>query len=259
MNMKKLLLIFKSLLITCTVLGQNDLTSIKNYLTIQPGISYLSLKDQTFSPIVFSGTSPTIKLGFGQNRRNEARWNTDISASYGNIDYQNEYFPSAYLSAQFSFNYLSKFKSLGKANLFLGAQFRSVLNILDFEGFNSGSWYSAQQLEPMLIYDFRISEEQSITAQFSYPIASLVSRPRYSKDEFVVANSANIPKILYSRMNLYSLNKLINPNFKLGYSYDFRKVVFSITGEYDYLQVNSITKYYKNEWGLNLSFQLKIG
>lgn len=258
--MKTLPIILVSLLISCTLLGQDDLTSINNNLTIQAGVNYLSLIDQTFSPIVIAGTIPNFRIGFNQNKRNKTLWSTDISVAYGNLDYNNEYFSSTYASVQLSFNYLSKIKSFGKSKLYLGGQFSSVLNILDYDGFESGSWYTAQQLEPILIYHYAISEKQAVSGQFSYPIASLVGRPNYAGvDEFVVANSDNIPKILYSRMKIYSLNKLINPNFELKYSYNLRKIVLSISANYSYLQVNSISKYYKNELGLNLQFQLKIG
>ncbi|MEE9439266.1 MAG: hypothetical protein V3V14_09730 [Saprospiraceae bacterium] len=266
--MKILITIATSLFIASTVLGQNDsiriysISPLKiiNKITIQSGASYLALKDQTFSPIVFSGVIPSIRLGFNQNRYNEKLWNTDISLSYGNIDYKNKYFKSTFIAAQFTFNYLWKIRSFKNSKIFLGGQFKSVLNLLDYDGFNSAGWFTAQQLEPILIYTYAISGRQSISGQFSYPIMSLVSRPSYAGiDEFVVVNSDNVPKILYSRMKLYSLNKLINPNIELKYSYTLKRSIFSISANYSYLQVNSVRKYYKNTLGLNLIYQLKIG
>lgn len=241
------------------VSGQNDSIEINNNFTLESGISYLSLKDITFSPIVFSGFIPNVSLGFNQNRRNGVLWSADISISYGNIDYNNTYFSSTYTSAEVSFNYLLKVKSSENSKFYLGGQFSSVLNILDYEGFSSASWYTAQQLEPILLYNYTISEKQSITGQFSYPLVGLVSRPSYAGvDEFVVANSNNVPKILYSRMKLYSLNKLINPNFQLKYTYNLRKIIVSIIGNYSYLHVNSARKYFKNELGLMAELKLKI-
>lgn len=238
--------------------GQND-SAITNTLTLSPGLDYISLKDRTFSPIVFTGVAPKVKLGFSQNRRGHALWHSIITVSLGNINHENEYFSSTYASVHFCFNYLSIIKSSRKSKIYLGGQFRSALDVLDYDGFESGAWFSAQQLEPIILYTFSISEKQSFTGQFSYPVVSLVSRPRYAGvDEFVVINSDNISKILYSRKQIQSLNKVINPNFKFKYAYNLPKICFSISANYSYLQVNSIRKYYKHEFGINLGFHLKI-
>lgn len=231
-----------------------------NYLFVQAGIESLSLKDRTFSPTVFSGVVPQVGVGFHQNIRDERLWNARVSASVGTIDYENRYFPSDYTSAQLTFNYLWKAETIGQSKLFVGAQLESVLNVLDYEGFSSGSWFSAQQLEPIVQYTYPIAENQSISGQFSYPILSLVSRPPYAGvDETVVINSDNIPKILYSRTELYSLGKLIDPNLELKYVYRFSKGVFTLAANYNYLQVNSIRKYYRNRLGINATYHLKIG
>ncbi len=259
-KVKAAILVVINLFVYQFVFGQNDSTKISNSLKIEAGVDFISLKDQTFSPTVFSGNTPMFGLGFSQNIRNEKLWNTDISISYGNIDYKNEYFTSTYIAAQFRFNYLWKIRSLKNSKIFLGGQFGSVINLLDYDGFNSAGWFTAQQLEPVLIYTYTISEKHSISGQFSHPIVSLVSRPSYAGiDEFVVINSDNVPKILYSRMKLFSLNKLINPNLELKYSYKLKRTIFSISANYSYLQVNSVRKYYKNKFGLNLELQIKLG
>jgi len=262
--MKKLFMILLSSLITQLGFGQdnNNLkdANILNTLSISPGLDYISLKDRTFSPIVFAGTAPKISLGFRQNRRNEKLWGSSISASVGEINHKSEYFESIYVSAQFTFDYLSLIKSIGKSKVYLGGQFRSELNILNYDDFYSGSWYTAQQLEPILIYKFIASGKQSITGQFSFPIIGLVGRPGYAGvDEFVVVNSLNIPKILYSKTKIQSLNKFINPTFKIEYSYNLPKIRFTLAANYSYLQVNSIRKYYRNELGFHLGFHFKFG
>lgn len=260
MKIKWILTIAVSFFISQFVYGQNDSNKKHNALALSVGLDNISLKDQTFSPSVFSGNIPNLSLGFSRNIRDQKLLNTFISVSVGDIDYKNQYFTSTYYSAQFSFNYLWKINSYGQSKIFLGGQFGSILNLLDYDGFVSASWFTALQLAPVLIYSYDISEKHSISGQFSHPIMNLVSRPSYAGiDEFVVINTENVPRILYSRLKLYSLNKLINPNLELKYSYELQKSVFSISANYSYLQVNSIRKYYKNSLGFNLMFQIKIG
>jgi len=261
-NMKIKILIALSLCLSIVsdIIGQNDSAKINSAVTIQAGLDYISFKDRTFSPIVFSGTIPEIRLSFNQNRKDRRLWSTNISISSGNIDYMNKYFSSSISSLNFSFNYLAKFASFGRSKFYLGGQFGSAIDLINYENFASGAWFTAQKLEPILIYRYKIKERQSISGKFSFPIVSLVGRPSYAGvDEFVVVNSDNIPKILYSRMKVYSLNKLVNPDFELRYSYVLRRFAFSVSVSYSYLQVNSIRKYYKNELGLNIGFQVKIG
>jgi len=262
--MKLLFVMLMSLLMTQVGYGQEEAvlsdTRITNALTLSPGLDYISLKDQTFSPIVFTGFAPKINIGFSQNRNGHALWHADLAISVGNIDYENEYFESTYVSAQLSLNYLSIIKSNRKSKIYVGGQFRSALNLLEYESFASGSWFTTQQLEPIILYKYEVSDKQSITGNFSFPIIGLIGRPSYAGiDEFVVINSENISKILYSRLQIQSFNKLINPNFELVYSYNFRRSRFSISANYSYLQVNSIRKYFKHEFGINVGFHLKIG
>jgi len=184
----------------------------------------------------------------------------ELSAAIGNIDYNNEYFSSTYNSVHLELNYLSNIKSLERSKVYLGGQLASVLNVLEYDRFESGGWYTAQELEVVAAYKYFHSEKVALSGQLSYPIAGLVSRPSYGGiDEYVVANSFSVPKVIYGRKQFYSLDRLINPSLELKYSYSFRKLVLSIAGEYSYLQVNSVRKYFKNEWSLGLEFQLKIG
>jgi len=57
--MKLLFVMLMSLLMTQVGYGQEEAvlsdTRITNALTLSPGLDYISLKDQTFSPIVFTG------------------------------------------------------------------------------------------------------------------------------------------------------------------------------------------------------------
>lgn len=260
METKFKLIIIICLLASQTLHSQSETNKKQSTISLSLGLDNQTLKDRTFSPTVFSGNTPCFGIGFEQNIRDEKLWSTSLNGSAGIIDYKNKYFETNYISAQFRFNYLWKIKSYENSKLYFGGQVRSVMNILDYDGFASGSWFTSQQLEPMLIYKHKISDKQSITGQFSYPIIGLVGRPKYAGvDEFTVINSDNIPEILYSRLKLQSINKLINPNLALKYSYEVQKAVFSISANYNYLQVNSVRKYYKNSLGLQLMFQLKIG
>ena len=257
--MKKLILIIIGFFLTYACYGQNNTPKISS-LSFSTGLNYIKFKDRTFSPIVFSGLLPEINLGFRKTTEKNSLWNIDLNLSYGTVNHTNNYFESTFVSAQLAFNYLKEIKSDKKSRIYLGGQIRSILNVMDYEGFASGSWYSAQQLEPILIYDYTITNRQSIRGQFHCPIFNLVSRPSYAGvDEFVVVNSDNISKILYSRLKVYSLNKIINPNFEIQYLFKLKKINFSFSTRYSYLQVNSIRRYKRNQLNLNLGIHIKIG
>ncbi len=248
------------LMINCFASAQSKEVQLRKDLSIQTGLNFLSLKDLTFSPIVFKGAIPEVRLGFNSNKTHKTFWSISAAASTGEIDYQNKYFSSNIVSADFSLNYLSNISTHGNSTFYFGGRFNSVLNILEYDGFLSGSWYTAHTLEPIFICNFTLNEQHVLTGKFHTPIAGLVSRPTYGGvDEYVVSNVDNITKIIFGRSKFYSIDKLINPTLELKYNYLLPKLGFSISGEYNYLQVNSIRKYYKNEWTLLLEFKIRIG
>lgn len=251
--MKKITLILLTFLFTQLLYAQSDQVNVQNRFSVKVGISHLSLKDRVFSPIKISGIVPRIELAFEQKKQHQTLWSSGITVNYGNLDYKGNLFPTTAASLQLYFNYLKGIKSSKNANIYLGGQYNSTVNLLDYDGFSSGSWYSAQQFEAILKYQFSISRKQLVEIQLSYPLASLVSRPDYAGlDEFVVVNSDKIPKILYSNLKVYSLNKLFNPRFALVYSHQLEKTLLSLTASYEYLQVNSIRRYFENGWSLSI-------
>jgi len=79
--MKSLLVAFLYLTSLQIILCQTQDQSVSNLLAFSPGVQIITLKDQTFSPTVFSGVIPNISLGYEQNRANEKLWRTTLSAS----------------------------------------------------------------------------------------------------------------------------------------------------------------------------------
>ena len=248
-----------SVILPILVYGQEETTTTYNEWAISIGAEQASLKDRTFSPTVFSGILPTANLAFRRNNRDQKLISARIRASYGNIEDSGEYFRSTITSAGLSINYLSRIKSTTQSKVFFGGQFKSVLEVLDYNGFESGSWFTAQRLEPILHYQYSLSDEHLIAGQFSYPLLSYVTRPNYAGvDEFVIVNSQNIPKILYSRGQFQSITKVIHPEVELNYYFSMDRIRFTASAHWSYLQVNSVWKYRKLNTGFRIGAQLKI-
>jgi len=135
------------LLLALDVFAQDD---SPNELTLylEFGVSNASLKDQVFSDLKFNGIVFQSSLGF-EKTTNLSFWSVGLSGKLGTIKYDN-IFPTLYLDFDLSFKFAKTIDHSARNSLYAGGVFASKLNILDYDGYENGSWMSGHSLGLLL-------------------------------------------------------------------------------------------------------------
>ncbi len=240
---------------------------LKHRFSFKAGLFNERLVDETFSGILFQGVLPKYTLGYKHKKLRIELQSSTPNLDKTNIDFDNTFFPSTLLDAHLKIG-LSKTFELDftyGAKLNLGGQLHSQLMVLNYDNFDSGSWLTAQRLDvtARLEKHLRTRKEQWVHLDVSYPLFALASRPAYAGiDNFLVENSDDILKILYSRNDFYSGIGLVNPELTLTYFYkpvnyhDYttfaEKLMLHLSLHYEYLYINSVKPLSRNSFGIEL-------
>jgi len=233
------------ILLSINVFGQ-DTNEENSRFFFELGIANKTLKDRSFSKLRFHGFIPSLEIGYENTKKNY--WNIDLLAKYGIINYRNRHFPTTYIEGNLSIRYALPVSDKSWA----GGRFRTSLNVLDYDGFDNGAWMTKHHLDVFLRHSFNISKH-SFIGEFTYPLIGLASRPRYAGlDEFIAANSDNIPKILYAQNKIYTLHNYAEPTLRLKYIFKSGKSNYYSRLTYSYLYLNSVNAYFKHS--IRLSF-----
>ncbi|MGB1206784.1 MAG: hypothetical protein ACPG5B_14135 [Chitinophagales bacterium] len=256
---KTILFIIINIFYLSLLKGQNESVKTNKFILMEGGFQNEILKNKTFSALKFQGIIPSIRFGY-EARKDTSIWSSNLNILYGSINYNNEFFPSDFIDINLNVNYVTKVFQTKKARFFVGGQFSSTIQLFNYDDFSNGSWQTTQTIDFLFKHQYIINSKHVFSSQMSYPLLGLASVPKYGGlDEFVVVNSDNIPKILYSRMSLFSLHSLFNPKIEIAYEYHRPKIGVRASSTYQYFQINSIKKYYRNSIGFHLALMLKIG
>lgn len=223
-------------------------------LYLEIGVSHESLKDKVFADLKFDGPIFQAGLGF-EKTTNKSFWSVDLSGNFGTIKYGN-IFPTLYLDLGLGFKYAKSINSTDQNSLFAGGAIYSNLNILDYNGYENGSWMTGHNIGILLKKNVLL-KNHAVETELIFPLISLISRPPYAgRDEFVFSNTDNIPKIILTRNKLYSVNKFFNPKVSFKYSYDLGKLDLFSRVQYEFLLLNTENKYLRNSLEINFGLAL---
>lgn len=225
-------------------------------ISISGGIVNHVLKDNVFSDLRFEGFVSQFGLDF-QNINSKSYLSIAINGNYGTIDY-NKFFKTSYLDFNLIANYARSINKTNLNSLYVGGSFKSLINILDYNGYENGSWMTGYSLAILLRKNLRL-KKTIITTELSFPLVGLFSRPTYAgRDEFVFSNTDNISKIIFSRNKFYSFQNYINPCVSLRYTYSLGKIKMYSVLRYEFLYLNSVHKYLKSSLGINVGVTFTI-
>jgi len=251
MNFKSCTIFCFAFLFCITLLSQDN-SNNKSLLNIKLGLSQESVKDIVFSDLKFHGIVPSFGIAFEKEKAN-THLSIFANGKYGKIDYDNKYFKSDFIDMNLGFKYAKVLPNKFLSDLYLGTVINAGLNILDYDGYENGSWMSGYSLGFFARKKFSFGEKQNLVAELHYPVIALLSRPQYAgRDEFVFANTDKISKILFTRNKLYSIDKFINPLIKIRYNYSLEKLNLFSSLNYEFLYLDSTIKNYRNSIGLHV-------
>lgn len=217
------------------------------------GAANVLMKDRSFSALNFSGTILTTTLGY-EKQKKEHLLVFDLNTKYGTLTY-GKYFPTDLYDLKLSGAYARKLRYKHQPlQGFLGAKVHSALRLLDYNGFDNGSWISSVGLDIFYVGEYTLNHKNTLRIDFSYPILAYAVRPPYAGfDAYVseLASDNKIPTILFTKGILTSGLKLVNPTLVLGYVYDLSdKIDISARYSFDFLHYHP-SNYIRNSKVIN--------
>ncbi len=244
---------------TNTVYGQENAPTKINLISLEAGLSNEVLLDQTFSRLKFQGWVPCFKVGYEKKIPKSYFWKLTLRAAYGGVDYNNTLFSSDFIEARLVCSYARAVWIKPNNIAYVGANISSNVGILDYNGFDSGSWLTAQNIAAFSRLETKITQKHGLETTFALTLLSAYSRPPYGGiNEFIVANSDNIPAIIYSNIKLDSFNKVLCPELNLNYTYQLPKLTLFAGINYRYIRVLSVRKLYRNSTAFKVGIEIKL-
>lgn len=224
-----------------------------NSIHIHAGAANVLMKDRSFSPLNFYGTTSAFTLGY-QKQKKEYLLVFDLHAKYGTLAYDKKFSTDIYdvkLSGGYGRKLPYKHQSLQG---FVGAKVHGALRLLDYSGFDNTSWTSSIGLDVFYTGAYTLNDKHALRVDFSYPIIAYAVRPPYAGfDAYVsdLAEEGKIATVLFSKGILTSGVKLINPVLTLGYVYTLsERMDISAHYSFDYLHYHP-SNYIRNSKVIN--------
>lgn len=220
---------------------------------IHAGAANILMKDRSFSPLNFYGTTFASALGY-EKQKKEHLLVFDLKVKYGTLTY-NKYFPTDMYDVKLSGGYARKLHYEHQPlQGFVGAKVHGALRLLNYNGFDNGSWISSVGLDIFYVGEYTLNDKHALRVDFSYPILAYAVRPPYAGFDAYVSELAadnKIPTILFTKGILTSGVKLVNPVLTLGYVYNLSdKMDISARYSFDYLHYHP-SNYIRNSRVIN--------
>jgi len=187
-------------------------------LSLANNIGYF--KDSNFSTLNYKQSGQTLGLQYTKLKKNRFNVRLDFSPSELNSDFS-EVFKAAHLIGNLSLQYQWRMPSQNdKLQWYVGPEYKSNLNLIDFRGFFAFSALIAHSLNVSGTAYYQIGERHRLKGSFAIPIVSIMVRPPYNGYDEALAVNENNPLKLITNGKPMSINKY--QAFDLGLEYDFQ-------------------------------------
>lgn len=238
----------------CSISVNLSAQSDSKKLVVHGGALQVALVDEVFSDLRFGGLLYQVGVGYEQNK-GRSFWSFNLKGDAGNIDYNN-LFTSYYLELNLDLKLGRSINQNDQSAFYAGAFINGRLNILDYDGYENGSWMSGYSLGVFV----RKSWGKHVEVELDVPLVGLLSRPPYAgRDEYVFANTDNISKILFTRNEVFTIQEFLNPLVLVRYTYPIGRVDVFGAAQYSFLWLDGENPYSRSKLGVNLGFMFHLG
>lgn len=241
--LKNIILFIFFLLFSCLsrVKGQ------ENQIGFDLGFNQGFLKDLNFSPLNYQEGGLLYSLDYVRKQsKGKGILSIDADFSFGKLQTAAS---ESFISEQTLFNLeLSYLRKINLENqnwqFYLGGQYNSYLQILDWNDFDSFSFLATHGIGLKGFTAYKINDKNSIQSTFFLPLIQNLVRPPYNGiDEYIIENQDNILKILtHGKPAVF--NKYIAFDWKVNYIYVLNsRLNLRISYLLRYQNVNEINKF----------------
>ena len=235
---------------------------LNNKIGIQIGNNFGYLKDLNFSVLNYNESGLLYSLDYiNQKPNGKGIFNADIDFSLGKLKSKaSEYFTSDITLANLEVSYIRLLaKKENQLIFFLGGQYNSYLQILDWNDFESFSFLATHGIGVKGLLQCNLNSKHTFKTSLFIPVFQNLVRPPYNAiDETIIENQDNTLKLIFSG-KLSSFNTYFSFDWKLNYVFEVAKR-FDLTATYlvRYQKVSEINtvKHLQNQitFGANFKF-----
>ena len=232
-----------------------------NQIGIAIGTNQGFVKDLNFSALNYRESGLLYSLEYIRKQRNgKGILIADADVSLGKLKTKaSDFFTSNNTMANLEVSYLRKINLKSpKWETFVGVQYNTYLQILDWYDFESFSFLATHGIGPKAMVSFKLNHRNRFQTSLFLPLFQNLVRPPYNGiDETIIENQDNTLKLIVSG-KLASLNKYFAFDWKLNYS-------FALTQRFDlnvsyvlrYQNVNEVNKFVhlQNQLTTGLTFK----
>jgi len=207
----------------------NTSKPFNNRIGLEIGYNQGYLKDDNFSALNYKESGLLYSLSYtNQNPDGKGVFNVDMDFSLGKLKTSvSEDFMSAITIANLEVSYVRKLKTKDNhISLYLGGQYNSYLQILDWKDFESFSFLATHGIGIKGLLAYHLDSKQKLTASLFIPVFQDLVRPPYNGiNETIIENQDNTVKLIGTGKPS-SFNTYVAFDLKFNYSY-------SISSRYD--------------------------
>jgi len=228
-----------------------------NDFEIALGVNQGYLKDYKFSPLHYKETGALLSMEY--SRRKVAGKSILTAKLDAGIDYLNsdvaDYLKSNVWDFDLEVAYLRKLEASTKFDLFVGGQYHTRVNFIDFGGLNGFSWLFAHTLDIKARAEYQLPNNQSLSSSLSIPVVGLLNRPGYNiyDKEILEAFEERFIQFIFTG-DVGSVNKYVAFDWETKYRRPLtKKMDLAITYGLAYQRVTDDTQF------THLQNQLRVG
>lgn len=251
--MKHFLLLF----ILSLLIGKDIQAQKINDFEVALGGNQGYFKDYQFSPLHYKETGALLSLEYS---RRKVEGNSLFTAKLdAGLDFLNadiaDYLTTNIWDLDIEVAYLRKVNVATKFDLFVGPQYHTKVNFIDFNGLGGFSWLFAHSMDLKARAEYQLPNNQSLSSSLSIPLVGFLNRPvhnTYDK-ELLEAFEERFLGFIFSG-DLATVNKYVAFDWETKYRRPLtKKTDLSVTYALAYQRVTDDTEF------THLQNQLRVG
>jgi len=233
----------------------------KNQIGFQIGYNQGYLKDLNFSALNYKENGLLYSLNYIHQKPNgKGIFNVDMDFSLGKLKTRaSKDFTSAITMANLELSYVRKLTNKdSKYSFYLGGQYNSYLQILDWNDYESFSFLATHGIGLKGLLSYNLNSKHKFTTSLFIPVFQDLVRPPYNGiDETIIEDQDNTVKLIFAGKPS-SFNTYFAFDWKLNYFYAISNR-FDLTATYlvRYQNVSEINKvkHLQNQFTIGLNFK----
>lgn len=248
--------IFIHVSILINVNAQSNINNKKpNQLSLRVGMDHTYHKDLIFSPLNNIGNGGLVVLGYRRTGK-QYLLTSNIDLTYTNLTSKaSQFFSYSRFLVNVDLSLLAKLPlQHEKLQAYIGAGFLNRIDLIDYIGFTSVTYFNFYGLTLNTQLAYEISSRHRVKIACALPIYGKVARPPYTGwDKFMVEHADNFPAVFY-RGEMYVIGQFFGFHGQVDYAYQL-STRFDLAASYRlmFYQVNDPQE------SITLSNQLSIG